>query len=513
MQVVLFLALLLTWRLIYLVCVPLDLISDEAYYWDWSRRLDWGYFSKPPMIAWINAVSSSLLGGTEFGVRAPAALLGTIGLVPIYLLGRSMYNHRAGLLAMLLIAFTPGNIVMSLLMTIDAPFLFFWSVMLYAFWKALNSEGKEHIGWLILSTIAVGLGLLTKQIMLGFFACTGLFLLTGQRDRPLLLSPKLWLAAVGALSFLTPVILWNARHDWITLQHTATHFEAESAPWWESFRLSGEYVGSQLGVVSPLLWIAILVCILAGCWNVRHLQRHERYLFCFGGVPLLAIFVLSFQQHLEPNWPAAFYPAMIVWAAAAIERVSSANFRGFVFPTWYSRAALGTAFGLSVLIYLLPAVVPMTPLNGSGWDVTARLRGWRELSDAVEPHWNEFRSREQGGIISTTPRSAISSLAFYLPGQPKISRWKSSEIINNQYDLWGVDADLRSENVLLITPIETGLPEELASQFESTVPKETIEIRIGPVRKRTYQIWEGTNFRSGGAPNEMIATTPGSQYQ
>nr|AIA94421.1 CAZy families GT83 protein [uncultured Maricaulis sp.] len=66
-------------RCLFILLSPLDLIADESYYWDWSRRLDYGYYSKPPMIAWINWVSTSLLGSHEFAVRFPAALLGLSG--------------------------------------------------------------------------------------------------------------------------------------------------------------------------------------------------------------------------------------------------------------------------------------------------------------------------------------------------------------------------------------------------------------------------------------------------
>src|SRR5262249_25418158 len=30
---------------------PLDLGQDEAHYWDWSRHLDWSYYSKGPLVA------------------------------------------------------------------------------------------------------------------------------------------------------------------------------------------------------------------------------------------------------------------------------------------------------------------------------------------------------------------------------------------------------------------------------------------------------------------------------
>ena len=58
----LLLALTTVFRLAYLLSVPLDLAGDEAYYWDWSRQLDWGYFSKPPMVAWIIAIFCRTIG-------------------------------------------------------------------------------------------------------------------------------------------------------------------------------------------------------------------------------------------------------------------------------------------------------------------------------------------------------------------------------------------------------------------------------------------------------------------
>ena len=78
----------LLFRLLYAWFVPLDLVHDEAYYWDWSRQLDYGYFSKPPMIAWLIGLSTSLGGASTFVVRLPAIVLATAGLVFVYLLGR-----------------------------------------------------------------------------------------------------------------------------------------------------------------------------------------------------------------------------------------------------------------------------------------------------------------------------------------------------------------------------------------------------------------------------------------
>src|SRR5262249_33116461 len=64
---------------------PLDLASDEAHYWDWSRHLDWSYYSKGPLVAWLIRLSCDLFGhwselhtgNLMFAVRLPAVLCGS----------------------------------------------------------------------------------------------------------------------------------------------------------------------------------------------------------------------------------------------------------------------------------------------------------------------------------------------------------------------------------------------------------------------------------------------------
>ena len=56
-------------RLVTLFASPLELYPDEAQYWLWSRTLDFGYYSKPPLIAWIIAASTTVFGDGEWAIR------------------------------------------------------------------------------------------------------------------------------------------------------------------------------------------------------------------------------------------------------------------------------------------------------------------------------------------------------------------------------------------------------------------------------------------------------------
>src|SRR5438093_10419532 len=73
---------------------PLDLVPDEAHYWDWSRHLDWSYYSKGPLVAWLIRASCELAGswseqiiGSQMpAVRLPAVLCGSLLLLRLYVL-------------------------------------------------------------------------------------------------------------------------------------------------------------------------------------------------------------------------------------------------------------------------------------------------------------------------------------------------------------------------------------------------------------------------------------------
>ena len=73
-------------RLLYLFpfTAEFDLAADESYYWDWGRRPDWGYYSKPPMIGWLMGLVGWLSSNSEFAIRLAALGFGTVSLALIH---------------------------------------------------------------------------------------------------------------------------------------------------------------------------------------------------------------------------------------------------------------------------------------------------------------------------------------------------------------------------------------------------------------------------------------------
>src|SRR5712692_6368820 len=80
---------------------PLDLAPDEAHYWDWSRHLDWSYYSKGPLVAYLihfsvavaGPWSERLTGSAMLAVRLPAVVCGSLLLLGLYALTRQAYGR------------------------------------------------------------------------------------------------------------------------------------------------------------------------------------------------------------------------------------------------------------------------------------------------------------------------------------------------------------------------------------------------------------------------------------
>ena len=89
-----------------------ELVADEAQYWDWSRHLDWSYYSKGPGIAWLIAAATRVLGSAEWAIRVPAALsfavvMGALAWLTAAALGRRPDGLRAAMLAPAIVTLVP----------------------------------------------------------------------------------------------------------------------------------------------------------------------------------------------------------------------------------------------------------------------------------------------------------------------------------------------------------------------------------------------------------------------
>ncbi|HZP83145.1 MAG TPA: glycosyltransferase family 39 protein, partial [Chthonomonadaceae bacterium] len=169
----------------------LELAPDEAYYWDWSRRLALGYYDQGPMIAYVIRLTTALFGTNEFGVRfgVLTASLGT--LLCCYALARRLFSPLAGFFTVVLLGLTPLMAVGSVIATYDPLLVCFWALACVFLERALYAptERAQRAAW-IGAGIATGLGFLSKHTMLLLVPCLLLFLALSPPHRRWLRRPE-----------------------------------------------------------------------------------------------------------------------------------------------------------------------------------------------------------------------------------------------------------------------------------------------------------------------------------
>jgi 4-amino-4-deoxy-L-arabinose transferase-like glycosyltransferase len=464
-------------------CAHADLAGDEAYYWDWGRRLDWGYYSKPPMIGWLMGLVGWLTGACDIGIRMTALTLGTLTLAALFLLMRRLYDARTGFLAALLVLLTPANTGLNLFLTIDAPLLLCWSLAMLLFWMAAE---KPECGWRWAAlTLVLGVGALSKQMMLVFPVLMVLFSFVSGQDRGLLRRPGLWLSMLGGSSFLIPVLLWQQKHHWITLEHTAHHFDTKSLGLGGWLVRTLEWPGVQALVYSPVLWAAMVVILAFGVTRWKGMGRRERYLL-IASAPALGVFtLLALRQRINPNWPAVFWlPALLLvaaWFAGHLPRPGMPRWR-----FW----ALRSAFAVLALAHGIVPAVLLTSLKGH--KKLAELRGWRETGEQAGKFLEQAPRPGNTFVLALGHRYNAAQMAFSMPQHPRVYRFEPSGRPMSQYEIWPGPEERIGDDALILT--SKGLPPAVAECFESVQKRGRVEVPLGD-QTRFYDIHLGIRLK------------------
>jgi dolichol-phosphate mannosyltransferase len=116
-------------RLFYIQAV--ELAPDEAYYWTWSRNLQWGYYDHPPLVGFLIWIGTAIAGSGEFGVRFMWVGIGFLLTVVLYATGKRMFGARAGFYAALLMNISLLGSTGAVIVTPDGPQGLFWALAIF----------------------------------------------------------------------------------------------------------------------------------------------------------------------------------------------------------------------------------------------------------------------------------------------------------------------------------------------------------------------------------------------
>jgi dolichol-phosphate mannosyltransferase len=391
-------------RLVYAGSV--EMMPEETYYWNYSRHLDLGYLDHPPMVAWLIRVATTVFGQTEFGVRAGALLCGTITSIFVYKLTRNLFGAATALGALLLVQALPFFFLSGLLMTPDTPLVAAWAASLYFLERALI--GNLPRAWWF-AGIGLGVGMISKYTIALLGPVTAAFMAWDPRSRRWWTRREPYVGALLALAIFSPVIIWNAQHEWSSFAFQTSRRLAEMP----QFALH-KLIGSVILLITPTGLLAVIAALLsrhAGAATSDAARRRRLFNLAIL-LPISVITVFSLRHEVKLDWTGAPWTAALPAMAFIMTNPDAAG----RFGAWIRAAWMPTILSM-LLIYGAGLQYLVLGLPGLGYDrhIEVIPVGWRDLSKHVIETANAYRNeRGVAPLIVGMDRYAIASeLAFY----------------------------------------------------------------------------------------------------
>lgn len=417
------------WRLVALELSPLTLMFDEAQYWTWAREPAFGYFSKPPMVAWVIALTTQVCGSGESCVRLSSPLLHLATAYVVWLFTRRMFGPRTAALAAVIYGTLPGVSFLSGFISTDMPLLLFWAIALYLLHRSVTDD---RLGDWIGFGVALGLGMLSKYTMVLMLPCAALFLAISPMHRRHLRNHRMMIGLVVALCVVAPNIAWNAAHGFVSVRHLG-----DNASLGRSLAHPdelGAFFAAQFVVFGPILFTAFLWIAMSGR---RIAARDSRllYLLCLSLPVLVVMLVQSFLSRAHMNWAlVAYVPASILVA-------------------WFLDGRHPKLLGASLALHVavMPVIHHYDALIGesvAGHDPYRRMRGWDDLGQQL----SGFLAENPRAVLLSDDRRLMAEMLYYVRPYPVDAiKWNATRSIRDHYDLTTDIATVADRPMLLVT--------------------------------------------------------------
>jgi len=487
---------LCAWLLRLIYCGQIELLPMEPYYWNYSRHLDFGYLDHPPMVAWLIRAGTAAFGNTEFGVRIGALCASLVAAFFTYRLTRNLFGEPSAWVAVVLMQTLPFFFLSGMVMTPDAPLTAAWTASLYFLERALIA-GRARAWWG--AGLCLGLGLQSKYTigLLGASIC--LFMLLDVRSRIWWRRAEPYGAALLALAIFSPVIIWNAQHEWASFAFQSSRRLAGT----HRFALH-KFIASALVLLTPTGFAAVTALMRARTPEsvpdeAADRQRAWRFLQISVGVPLAVFTAFSLFHEVKLDWTGAPWVAAVPALAFGIVHTGepwASRFRACIRGAWVPTLLALLLFDGLRFYYLTLGI----PGLGFGQHPENIPVGWRELGRQIHAI-AEHTSSTSGGaplIVGMDRNFLASELAFYAPDPDEaVSETTSAHLFGQvglMYEYWFPPAAERGRTLLLVAWHAADLEApEVRAGIEGLAPIHEGELRRNGtfIRRYYYRIAYG----------------------
>ena len=387
----LLLAILILMRIVFTFCM--GMMPQDAYYFFYSEHLSLSYFDHPPVIAYLLRFFTSIFGQTSFAIKLADLTITGLTIISFYHLCKCFLKGQSLTNAVVLLLSTFMVTILSLVTTPDVPLLLFWTLSILTLYKAIFQEKKWYWLW---SGLMMGLAFDSKYTAILLPLGASFFLLISKPYRKYLLSKWYWLAAIIFLLTISPVIIWNIQHDFVSIRFQTTN-RAESV---RHFTINIKYflgvIGHQAAILIPVLFFGLVAFLYKAFrrtkWHWQQIATPQLFLLCFFLPTFLFFFGVSFFIWVKLNWLMPAYITGIIWVSRFFTKKW---IRIQVIVSFIIHCALA----IELIFYIFPVKSDDT------WF------GWKKLSKQVEKIQTEH---PDAFVFSADGYKTSAVLNFYL---------------------------------------------------------------------------------------------------
>ncbi len=435
---------------------------DEAHYVLYGRYLDWSYFDHPPMVGWLHAFFSLLLGDNLFAARIGAVLIGVLTSLFAYRFILDLTADRTS--SLIAVMALNAAFIFNALFLMMMPDTLLFALLFPVIWAVLRIERENKMrDWIVLGLL-LGLAGLSKYTAVLFLAPILIYVVIRRRF-DLLITPKILPAVVVALVVIAPVIFWNIQHDWISFTYQSDHVVGSPSIDWVGF---GRSLAAQFGGYSPLLFP------IAFYGLYRALRSRNDALFLAG---LFAAVIFAFFTYASlyktalPHWTAPFYLLTIPIGTAFLLEAGQ-KWRRTVY------GATGVTLAITLLLYSELAFkwIPTPPYQSPLRDIYGFDTVMAKANTALEAH---------PGAALAVPHWNLASRALYY-NSPYDSDLFLIDTRTDQFDFWEGRAPL-GRDLLFISTKAFKLPGKNRLECDTLLPGQSFDIELNetPVNRIT----------------------------
>lgn len=425
-------------RLIFIGFNPL--LVEEAYYWNYATHLDFGYLDHPPMVALLIKPFTSLFGPYELNVRIASLLCWTV--TAFFSFKLTQLIHRgAGWYAVFLLSILPFFFLQSLVMTPDQPLIVCWSAALYCLYRALVQQQAPY--WYG-AGLWLGLGMLSKYTIVLLGPATLLYLCFIPTARQWFFKKEPYLCVLIALMLFTPVIYWNATHEWVSFAFQSTRRFTTGFSF--SFH---HFWGLLIFFLTPLGFLNLIHLFQAKSTYASHFNLQNtirsttnnhhstafcelnretiRFIQCFTTVPLVVFGLFSLQHDIKFNWIGPGLLACIPWIALSIQCLCKRN------STKLSKGWFITAIILLISYVLFLFCITFGRPNAIHHQLFKKFIAWDNLTQQFHTIAREIeeKTHQKPIFVPLDLYNIASELSFYQ------AKFLAKHAINTSYHVMG----------------------------------------------------------------------------